>query len=106
EVKLLSASQRYLPRMSQPGAASRLPGKNRQVVSYLERYIFLEAGTCEHVRRVAFKLPVFYRAVRFFYVEVDMAVRVRPLDPGNYALEGDRLIRVIFSAEGMMRLEA
>ena len=89
--------------MSQSGTASRLPGKNRQGVSYLERYILLEAGTREDIRRIVLNFSIRHSVVRFPDIEIQVAVRIRPLDLRYSAFDSDWLVRVILRAKRVMR---
>ena len=59
----------------------------------------LPAGAVEHARRVAFELPVDDVAFVVFHVEIEMAVRVGPLDVGDRSGQRDRLVGVVLGAE-------
>src|SRR6186997_2666405 len=89
--------------MCQRSSVSGLPGENRDGVSRLERNVLLESRSREDIRRIALNLPIRHSAVRLPDIEIQVAVRIRPLDLRYSAFDSDWLIRVILRAKRVMR---
>src|SRR5262245_45090132 len=102
EVQLLTARERRFAkvRIRRPIACG--PAEERDLVANLDRDVLLPASALEHVGRIAFEPPVDDLAARIFHVDVDVRVRVGPVDLGDGTGQVDGLRGIERDAEGMM----
>ena len=67
---------------------------------------FRHSSPRQRRRRVGFDRPVVDGATRLFHIDIDPSVRIRSFDFRDRAAQGDRLGRIEFRSEGMMRGQA
>ncbi len=98
----------FLPsgRVTSRPAIRLLPSFDIQPVTVMVSFSFSAlrgpTGASQCIGRVAFERPVDQLAIVAFHREINVHVRVGPVDLGDHAGECDRLRAIVFGAEGMM----
>ena len=72
-------------------------------VADLHRDVASPADSVQRDRRITLELPIDDVALLVFDVEIDVRVRVRPLDLREHARQRDRWVDVVLGAERMVR---
>ena len=73
------------------------------MITGLDRDILLPAVPVEHTRPISLKFPVSHFSVLISHVHENEAVRVGPLDLRDDSRDRNRLVRIVFRAERVMR---
>src|SRR4029450_2535373 len=103
EEHLLAVRQRDLARVRPWSAVACAPPSHGNAIARLHGDITLPAVSVEGADAVAFKLPVDDRAAFVGDVDVEVAMRICPLDLRDDAGHGHWSLCVVFSAKGVVR---
>src|SRR5438552_17594298 len=104
ELDAVAVGEGHLPHESEVGSVLRVIPENRDRLS-LPEVCARDAGPAGGAGTEARKRPWRHLAARVFHVEVDIHVRVDPLDFRHRALQRHRLVDVELRRERMMRRE-